>query len=325
MSKATDTTHLKQLLWTRLSAHPDTLDLDDRINEQPEDLFVRMATAGERDAVVAALRSHLVRCAGGTVAPTHLPRALRFLSRAIRLCDSLGGVECKDALKLLLLQEEPGPWGEYLAEVQELAARVLSGLPKKPTDLELWCHVARACSPALPYALNAAIEIDVERGVELLARTYDRLAPRRRNAVNWRAILQIAATMHGVEALGDALGRALADKSVLEYERFVRLAGLPELRKQMTVALSDLVGYSQGRGGDQTSYTLGKSAGGEYRLTGTSAQEVRPRTAFEDVTGPGYGLALPLQAIVEQGAPRWLNYYPPNAGEAKGLAHEQER
>ena len=134
--------NMKKELWERLSADPSDLALDQRVEEEPEDLFVRIANRGQRDEVVAGLGPLIVeQFLSSTQEGTEL--SVRFLRRALRLCDDLATEEARPILKVILLQEKNSLFGNNLDELQELAARVLSGLERQPSDFKFWREGAR--------------------------------------------------------------------------------------------------------------------------------------------------------------------------------------
>ena len=213
--------NMKKELWERLSADPSDLALDQRVEEEPEDLFVRIANRGQRDEVVAGLGPLIVeQFLSSTQEGTEL--SVRFLRRALRLCDDLATEEARPILKVILLQEKNSLFGNNLDELQELAARVLSGLERQPSDFKFWREVARLGNAALPYALNAAVEIDIQRGLRLIHDAYVESETRSdRDFVDWGGLLEIARMMHGP----DRYQEAFTNLGVTHIE-FLRLAGL---------------------------------------------------------------------------------------------------
>lgn len=234
MAKRNKLEDCRRRMWSRLAAEPETLDLNDRNDEEPEDLFVRLAKRGSRNEVVRALAGLVAEHHADDV-KTDKPARLRFLRRAIRLCDTLGASRFRHILKCIVMLDSSEAWGPDLAELQELAARALSGLRPSKSDLNFWIEVAQKHDSALPYALNAAIRIDLKVGVKLLCETYLSISQQRRAAhADWRTILQIAAVQHEearlAEALYDACCRLRGFNTPLEtFLDFARLADMPSL------------------------------------------------------------------------------------------------
>ena len=286
MSKAADTTHLKQLLWTRLSADPDTLDLDDRINEQPEDSFIRMANSGSRDRVVAALRAVLTERVGMESEDQDIASEIRFLSRAIRLCDSLRAAECSNVLELILLRQAHAVWGDHLPGLQELCARVLSGLPKARGDIDFWCRLAHRYDTTLPYALNSAIDVDFRQGIKLLCDAYLVLKPQRRTQLaDWRAILRMAVATHGEEALRRARQDALSGAPSELHRHFVRLAGLPWVTEESEFPVAQPSNYVQLTG---RTLVIMETKLGQYDYVAAQAPPDSPNMPLRGVEGAMY-------------------------------------
>lgn len=237
-------------LWDRLSAPAEALDLDRLSDEEPEDLFVRLAQLGDRTSICAALRAQLIRVVTGC--PTLDDELItRFLPRALKLCDALAANECKSILKHLLLINDPEELPVRLTEIQALAARALLACRKNKGDFSFWAEVAERRNVASPYALNAAIEIDLRRGIELLCRLYEgTLKGERQRVADWATIFQVAADVHGEDALGDALEAAVAKGSDTEqrffkYEFFVRLSGIHNLSLRGIQEIEDILEYTQ--------------------------------------------------------------------------------
>lgn len=217
-------------MWNRLSESPEKLDLDRRAEEEPEDLFVRLCNTGRKRDVNSALKANLCETIGN-MEEKEKGAALRFMQRAIRLCDIIGASNCKPFLEMLLLYNSKDYWGEDLEELQELATRTLSGMPKEASDFSYWSRIADKHNTSLSYALNAMIEIDLDRGIEKLVQVYfDLQQEAREDEVNWEIIVQIAADTHGSENVGDALDKVFATNP-LEFQLFVPLvAKIPSLR-----------------------------------------------------------------------------------------------
>lgn len=247
MAKTTIKTsdNLKSLMWERLSESPDKLYLDRRADEEPEDLFVRLCNTGRKRDVVSALKANLCDIVVG-VQKKEKQAALRFMQRAIRLCDIIGAHECKPALKLILLDETGSIWGKDFEELQGLAARALDGMTKEVYEFEYWSHLSEKRNAILPYALNAMIEIDLDRGIQKLVQIYFKLPKTvRENTVNWEVILQIAVDTYGPENIGDALDKVFAGNP-LAFEFFVRLvAKIPSLSRIGERTIEDIASYAE--------------------------------------------------------------------------------
>lgn len=290
MRKRRKRTDLKRQMWLRLSALPETLDLDVRTNEEPEDIFVSLANDGRRNEVIAALRSLLVESLAG---PNGLEfeGTVTFLRRAIRLCDSLGAEECKDALKLLLLHEGQAAKGGHVGELQTLAARVLSGLPKSEADFEFWSHMAHRLDEGLPYALNAAIDIDWKKGVGLLSETYFEARSRRCQALaDWRGILQLVASDKGVDALADFLLDMTPGEPPEVYEHLLRLAGIQNLRRPAALGFADLIHYDVSGSRKETSSEIMEPEMGGYhipRSKASAAVNIPLDVLYKKLASPG--------------------------------------
>jgi len=199
---------MKELLWSRLTSDSAALRLNERTDEEPEDFFVRISNSGQRQEVVNALRSVLIECLAGERGDD-AQSVSQFLGRAFRLCDSIAAGECRVPLKDILLTDDPEEFGvrfSNLPELQELAARALLGLAVDERDFRFWSDIAQQCSSSLPYALNAAISIDLTKGMELLCETW--VACKRQGVsdiVDWQAIFQIAVLGNDHNAATQAL------------------------------------------------------------------------------------------------------------------------
>jgi len=235
--------NMKLLMWERLSRQGGVLELDWRTEEEPEDLFVRLYHSGQKEDVIWALNANLCEVAT-VVRKGKKEDALQFMHRAIRLCDILGAYDCKPVLKLILLQEPSDYWGDDLEELQELASRALDGMPKETSEFEYWRHLAQRQNRTLPYALNALMEINLDRGVEVVCQTYFELAKTKRESlVDFEAIFRIAAGTYGTEGLSHALDKAFAGRPII-YEAFVRrVAKMPSLTRVGQRSLDDIAEY----------------------------------------------------------------------------------
>jgi hypothetical protein len=192
MNKQTNLDKFKEQMRKRLTADPNSLNLDSRIDEEPEDLYVSLAGSGRRREVVAAV-SELITETLTRTDKAHVAAGARFMLRALRLCSAVGAPECAPFLKLILLEHESGAWGHWLSRLQELAARALLGLPKVKADLRFWIDVANRHETALPYALRAIIEIDLQEGLRVFWRLYTQADPQVEDPlVDWRTIIEEA-------------------------------------------------------------------------------------------------------------------------------------
>ncbi len=238
MSPRAKNKDLTRLMWDRLSAKPETLELDERTDEEPEDLFVRLCSRGQADDVDCALVALLAEHHANDGASKKADR-LRFLRRGLRLCDSLRSSKSKHVLKCIVLLDPKEAWGQHLAELQELAARALTGMPKSKTDLRFWTEVAEKRDSSLPYALNAAIEIDVRLGLDLLCHMHLGFKPKERAGLaDWRTILQLATEHWGEDRVFEALESICAHLpepfTSREYlAHFVQLTDLPSLSDRL--------------------------------------------------------------------------------------------
>ena len=208
MNSQNDKRKIRDLMWERLSAQTAALGLDYRIDEQPEDLFVQLANRGRREEVVGALRALLLDCLGGEIGDSRKVQ-LRFLRRALCLCDSLGAKECKAPLRDILLLEEAEDWGDDLPELQELASKALVVLATGETDLPFWAYIAHKKGTAMPYALNAVIAIDALKGLELFWSIFvDCYRQGTTEVADWKTILRMAILRYGTQAVAEALNQA---------------------------------------------------------------------------------------------------------------------
>lgn len=203
-------TTMKQAIWERLTSDPDALDLDYRIDERPADLFALRAAKGERPEIVASLRCLLVEIITG-VLESNSTEVARFLHNALPLCDSLAAVECKSALKQILLLDNPSDWDGNLSEIQELASRALVGIQKEDADFRFWVDIAEKANSCLPYALNAAIEIDLDKGMDLVCDVYLHcMQEETTDAVDWTVVYELAKDRYGEKAVERSWHRSCA-------------------------------------------------------------------------------------------------------------------
>ena len=315
MAKTQTTTsdNLKRLMWERLSQSPEKLDLDGRADEEPEDTFVRLCNSGQKEDVVGALRANLCEIVV-EVQKRDKQAALRFMQRAIRLCDIISAHECKGALKLILLDESGAVWGKDFEELQELAARALEGMPKEKSEFEYWNHLAEKRNSILPYALNAMIEIALDRGIQKLVQIYFSMSETiREDAANWEIVLQIASDAQGLDNLGEALDKVFAGNP-LAFEFFVRrVARMPSLSQIGKRSIEDIALYPMGPivSGEAKIDTIANLPFSDYQF---SQAKTAPRT-----DSPGgefltefYGTLYQPQNLLSylKEDLRWKNYSP---------------
>jgi len=240
---------LKAQIRERLRATPVSLELDPRIDEAPEDLIASIAARGRRDDVVRAIDELILEhLKQEPKAREQTEPAIRFLSSALRLCDSLQAERFKTTLKMILLDDNKKVWGEFLAELKELAARALLGLTKSKSDFRFWANIAEQWESSLPYALNAALEIDLYEGMALFWRMYLKTAPELKSEhplVNWAAIIEEAEERFGEASVGTALESTFYDvvgsKKVVEFEIIVqRCLNLPRFSRLATRSLGEI-------------------------------------------------------------------------------------
>jgi hypothetical protein len=184
-------------IWERLTSDPTILQLDFRVDEEPEDKFIRVSQSGRRSDIVSALREllsfHVIRQPA-----IDLEIEARFLKSAFRLCDALQADDCKSALKLFLLEGSPDRWGNYFEPLQEVAARALLSLKREPQELTFWSDVALMRRQTCPYALNAALEINLARGLELLGQISHSVSKEAlKRLLDLEAILELARDFNG--------------------------------------------------------------------------------------------------------------------------------
>lgn len=275
---------VKELLWSRLTSDRAALRLSERTDEEPEDFFVRMSNSGQRKEVVKALRSLLIECLAGDRSDK-ASVVSRFLGHALRLCDSLAAKECKMPLKEILLTEDPDEFAVELPDwpkLQELAARALLGLAADEKDFRFWSDIAQQCSSSLPYALNAALGIDLDRGMELVCEAW--FACRHRGVsgiADWQAIFRIAVLRNDQSNVIQALHRACKcypeTPDLFEYivHRVARNRGLSLMGKYQ---LEDVFSYDVPQ---VLTPTVGESGRPEDVFKGAYANLLSPR-AFGD-------------------------------------------
>ncbi len=232
---------IKSLMWERLSAPSASIDLDSRGEEEPEDFFVRLYNQGQKKEVVSALRVNLCEVFTDVRSRTK-ETSLRFMCRAIRLCDIIGAYDCKTALKLILFEESNREWGKSLEELQELAARALDGMPKGETDFRYWRDLAERLNDSLPYALNALIEIDPEKGLRIFLSIYQKCEENMHDIADWKSIIQTAVSTHGIKKISKILNKIYAGNPGA-YEQFVNIFGLQELSRIGKLSISEIMSY----------------------------------------------------------------------------------
>lgn len=314
MAKTTTRTSdkLKRLMWDRLSESPEKLELDRRADEEPEDLFVRLCNTGRKREVVSALKSNLCDIIV-EMKKKEKQAVLRFMQRAIRLCDIIDAYECKPALKLILLDESGTIWGKDFEELKELAARALDGMPKDASEFEYWSHLAEKRNAILPYALNAIIEISLDRGIQKLVQIYFDLPKTvREGIVKWEVILQIAADTHGLENLGDAIDKAF-DQNPLAFEFFVhRVARIPSLSKIGERSIEDVTSYAVRPVFESKPIVRRESELSTWEYLQTQIARIEEmESSLEERLQESYGKLTQQQDLVQDY--RW-KYYPPKAG-----------
>ncbi len=293
--------NLNRLMWDRLSKSPEKLDLDRRADEEPEDLFVRLCNTGRKRDVLSALNANLCETIGN-MEGKEKEAALRFMKRAIRLCDIIGASNCKPFLEMLLLHNSKAYWGDDLKELQELAARTLSGMPKDASDFLYWASIAEKHNASLPYALNAMIEIDLDRGIQKIVQTYFDLPKTvRQDVVNWEIIFQLAADTHGSEHIGDALDKVFAGNP-LAFEFFVRrVAKIPSLTRVGERSIDEIASYASAcliKQEEQKDIGA-HSALLQYQLARAERSQTKEGYAEESVT-ESYGTLTPPQDVLAQ-------------------------
>lgn len=215
----------------RLTSDSATLNLDPRIEEEPEDEIIAWSISNKRDILVRVLDDLILDYFRNTdLYP--FEECQTFLIRALRVCDFLQHERLKPTLKLILLCDDRSVWGQALDELRTLAARSLMGLSKTSNDLRFWEDVAIQCYPALPYALRAVLEIDLSKGCEIFWRMYFRPGLRGDNTyVDWPTVFDAANEFYGdvdivVSAMEKAFQLVTKSKNLLEYDRII----LRELR-----------------------------------------------------------------------------------------------
>jgi hypothetical protein len=244
MSRIPSLTQIKTEMRKRLMAEPQSLRLDSRIDESPEDVFAAMADRGLRDAVVTSL-DQLIHESFKCSPKPDSAAFLRLLQRALRLCDTLEAVEVKPSLKVIVLEDDATRWGGVLGELKELAARALLGLPKSKGDLRFWIITAEQFETSLPYALNAIIEINLTEGFRVFWRLFKESNFKIDHPlVDWKSILEDAAATHGENKVAEKLEEAFYEvnnlKSAEYYERFLRHLRLSQFSRQGKRSLKDV-------------------------------------------------------------------------------------
>ena len=253
MNKQRTLDKLKKEMRERLTADPNSLNLDPRMDEESEDLYVRLAGTSQRGEVVSAV-SELITETLTRTDKRHVATAVRFMSRALRLCSAIGAAECAPVLKLILLEHESGVWGYRLRRLQELAARALLGLPKVKADLRFWIDVANRRETALPYALRAIIEIDLQEGLRVFWRLYTQTDPEVEDPlVDWRTIIEEADEHYEVARIRRCLEETFYEvtgaTNPYNYEVYIiRLLRLPQYSRLSARTFEELpiIGYGGG-------------------------------------------------------------------------------
>jgi len=246
---------LKAQMRARLTADPRTLCLDARTDEAPEDMFASPAHGDRRGDVSQALRE-LIAEFFTNATKSYVTIAVRFLTRALRLCSDIEAEACKPVLKLILLDTEGGIWGKHLDEMHELAARALLGLRKTKGDFRFWADVANMQQRSLPYALSAAIEINLHQGLCLFWELYRQSDPRKEHPyVDWRTIIDEADEHHNEDeirrCLEETYYEVVGERSPHDYERvlrhFLKIPRYSRVRVRGLEELSDAYGPNMGR------------------------------------------------------------------------------
>lgn len=304
---------VRDFVWSRLTADPSSLNLDVRISEYPEDLLVRLAGSGQRREIVLALRSLLTACTADDIDEDE-NAVLQFLRAALPLCDTLAATECKAVLKTILLLDDSEAWGRRLPEIQELAARALVGLPKDAADSRFWRDVACKMDAALPYALNAEIEIDLRQGLELLCETYMTSHDAGTlGAVAWDVVGGIAISRYGNDRVRSELlraCRAYPNPRNFFHHMVDHVFQSPQLKRAVARDISEVLSYeSSGKDEARSELEGGRievlDFGGNY-TTFLSQHATRvQRSPLTEAEG--------FHASSTSGHPTapWLNYSPP--------------
>lgn len=304
-------------MWKRLSCPPETLHLDIRVDEEPEDIFVCIYNSGQENEVLLALKANLCETIGNMV-EEEKGAALRFMQRAIRLCDTLGASNCKPFLEMLLLHNSKDYWGEDLEDLQELASRALSGMPKNASDFSFWRSIADKHNRSLPYALNAMIEIDIEKGLRNFIEAYNFCHKHKKlKEVNWNVLIEIAVDKHSKKKIGKTLDKIFSGKPEY-YESFVHQFGLREISKIHKRSINDITSYN-----DEFEHNIESS---ENTLTSYEQnQDHTKNKIFKEDIMANYGTVFVPQSILsvseEDYKWRWL----PNAKTIKDYSYDKER
>lgn len=323
MSKSKSKSGLKAEMRARLSAEPESLNLDYRTDEAPEDLFVQRANRGEHADVVRALNALLLE---QILLPSEgdADSALRFLRSGIRLCDILAAEECKGILKQVLLLDQGAIWGDDLVEFQELAARALVSLPQRKSDLRFWTSVAERLDAGFPYALNAIIEIDLREGLRLLVDTYRSTPETERDELaDWATVLQIASELHGADAMAGIFDDLFSDipdplRRLGTFNYFAKLAKLPHSKRRRHVTIEEVLVYGQEA---PTAVALSlKSARASERLSLYEQHPSNESTTIISTDLPGkppdlysqQTLVIHMSDDAELSTEPWKNYHSPN-------------
>lgn len=244
----TTVSKIKALMRTRLVADPSALGLNPRMDEAPEDIFEIIAYKGLRDNVVHALMDLLI-VSYNEATKDNVEETVVFLKRALHLCDALQPSRCKTILKLIVLEDDYDLWQDSLPELQDLAAQALLGLPKQKADFRYWRDIAYKWQGSLPYALHAAIEIDLYKGLDLFWQLY---LDRKHNDINkdhplidWSTMIKEADENYTDDQISRALEetfyRGIGTKAPLQYEGIIRHLGIKRFSRIRTRSVSENV------------------------------------------------------------------------------------
>lgn len=253
----------KDAIWMRLSSDPVLLGLDARTEEEPEDRFVDEAQVGHHNEIVDALK--LLFMERVLVARDKLqPPTLRFFRRAIRLCDSIQAIECKEIFKFLLLVEPSDRWDGFLPEMQELAARVLSGYAANKNEVPFWLEIVSRQNSSLPYALNVLLEVDLAEGLRVFTKAFIDAKATKREFADWAFILETVASPYEPEEFGaildDVIGDVVdADRPDVQdrvFQTFGRWAKLPKRVLHRHETLSEIIAYGRSRATSSSRLTV---------------------------------------------------------------------
>jgi len=225
-TELTEFSEIRNFMKERLVADPAALGLNPRLEECPENLFEIIAHKGQFDNVVRALNELMFVFFDG-VNQENITETMRFMKSSLRLCDALQPVRCKNILKTIILEDDQIIWGEGLLDLQDLAAQALLGLPKEKADFRYWSHIAHKWRPSLPYALHAAIEIDLEEGLYLFWELYLKDPREDHPLVDWPTIINEADEHYSDKEISQLLEksfyRVIGTKDPLRFETIIWL------------------------------------------------------------------------------------------------------